>query len=217
MNELSISSTSGASTIEKSSYSIPRGYLESSKASVNLTLIQSLDSDLDDASTIDFGDSALASGISLTAEEILAKINELLKADLPEGIESLAPSEVTPEATAERIVNGSTAFFSIYAQQNPDLEGEDLLNSFLDTIRGGIDQGYNEAVSILDGLGAFSIEGVKSGVEETRRLIDVKLAEFEARKREELGLPSVKIGARAAESTQEAVLSQAGSSLNVIA
>ena len=104
-------------------------------------------------------------GLVLTAREIVDRINELLKIKLPNGIESLKPQEVTPEATADRIVSGVTAFFDIYAKQHPDLSDEDLVTSFMDTIRGGVEQGYSDAYGILEGLGAFQFEGVRAGVE----------------------------------------------------
>jgi hypothetical protein len=55
-------------------------------------------------------------------------------------------------------------------------------------VRKGVDQGYDEAYSILDGIGAFEVDGVKSGVEETKRLIDEKLNAFEQYLAKELGI-----------------------------
>lgn len=160
----------------------------------------------------------LYEALSLTAKEIVDKINEQLKASLPDGVQSLTPEQVTPDATAERIVNGSVAFFDIYAKQNKNLEGEELLNSFLGQVRKGIDQGYGEAFDILKGLGAFDIEGVQKGVETTRSLIDEKLAAFEAAKRKELGLePKESAASVAANKAKSDVLAQAGSAINTVA
>lgn len=47
------------------------------------------------------------------------------------------------------------------------------------TIRKGIDEGYKQAASILGDLGAFEIDGIKSGIEETMRLVEEKLKAFE--------------------------------------
>lgn len=130
----------------------------------------------------------LYKSLTLTADEIVAKINEQLKIELPEGVQSLKPEEVTPEATADRIVKGVTAFFDIFAKQNSSLDAEALLNKFMSEIRKGVEQGYGEAIDILRGLGAFEFAGVEEGVRTTKVLIDEKLAVYEKKKREELGL-----------------------------
>lgn len=145
-------------------------------------------SDAVDTSSVSFED--LYKGLSITAQKLVDKLNELLKDKLPNGIQSLKPEDVTSDATAENIVNGATAFYDVFAKQNPNLEGEDLLNKFLETIKSGIQQGYDDAYQTLDGLGAFQFDGVKSSVEETKVLIEEKLKAFEDFKRQELGLPA---------------------------
>lgn len=137
---------------------------------------------------IDVDISGLDKNLSFTAQKVLAKLNELLKEKLPEGIESLKAEEYTPEKTADRIVAGVTALFSAFSKQNGDLSQDEVLSRFMSLVTKGVEQGYNDAYSTLDGLGAFEFEGVKSGVEQTKRLIDQKLKAFEAEKRKELGL-----------------------------
>lgn len=129
----------------------------------------------------------LYQALSLTAREIVDKINEQIKVSLPAGVQSLKPEDVTPEATAERIVTGVTAFFDIYAKQHKNLQGEDLVNSFLSEVRKGVDKGYSEAFDILKSLGAFKFEGVQEGIEKTKSLIDQKLEVFGNEKKKELG------------------------------
>lgn len=154
--------------------------------------------------------------LSVTAREVVAKLNELLAAKLPNGLEGLKPEDTTPEATAERIVSGATSYFEVFKRQNPNLSDEELLNRFLSTIRGGIDRGYSEAVGTLEGLGAFEFEGVKSGVEKTRQLVDEKLAAFEAFKREELGLAPKSVGSDVTRDTTGALLGQASGLLRAL-
>ena len=89
----------------------------------------------------EIGPRDLTKSLALTARELAAKIEELLEGKLPKPLAEYTPDEVTPEATAERIVQGATAFFSIFAKQNPQLAGQDLLNAFMNTIRSGIKQG----------------------------------------------------------------------------
>jgi hypothetical protein len=153
----------------------------------------------------------LYKSLSVTAKKMVDKINELLKAKLPNGVQSLKPEDVTPDATAEKIVQGATSYFDVFAKQNPNLEGVDLLNKFLETIRGGIKTGYDDAVGTLEGLGAFEFDGVKSGIERTKELIGEKLAAWEAFKRKELGIDPTEDAA--ANEVTSGIVSQAGGSI----
>lgn len=117
-------------------------------------------------------------GLTLLAQKVLSKLDEILQAELPNGIASLNPEDHTAEKTAQRIADGVTALFPIFAKQNPELQGEELMSAFLETVNGGIKQGYSEAVDILKGIGAFEFEGVESGIEETMKLVDQKLKAF---------------------------------------
>lgn len=162
---------------------------------------------LGDDDTVEFSFDA-AKGVTLTAQEIVGKLNELLKKQLPNGIESLKPEEVTPEATATRIVQGTTALFDAFAEQNPELEGDELVDAFIAEVKKGVEAGYEDAFETLEALGAFSFDGVQSGIEETKRLIGEKLDSFAAYLREKLGV----------QSTVEAELEkQSGATLNAAA
>lgn len=148
---------------------------------------------LDKASTgtdyVDVGMKEVYKSLTVLADQVIAKLNEIMATELPDGVASLKPEEHTPEATAQRIADGVTALLPIYAEQHPELEGEELIKSFMETIRGGVKQGYDEAMGILDAIGALSIDGVSQGIEETMRLVEEKLKYFEDKYREEHGLP----------------------------
>lgn len=130
--------------------------------------------------------------LTVLADEIVSTLDELLAEELPDGIRSLRAEDYTPEKTAERIVDGVTGLLGVYAQQNPDLEGEELISSFMDEVRSGVEQGYAQAASILGDLGAFSFEGVESGIEQTMKLVEEKLVAFETNYREQNGLANPK-------------------------
>ncbi len=85
--------------------------------------------------------------------------------------------DVSPEATAERIVSLSTAFFPAYQDANPDLDFDTALNQFVDVISGGIDQGFAEAREILDGLQVLNGD-IASNIDATYELVQDKLAAF---------------------------------------
>ena len=130
--------------------------------------------------TINVGMEDIYKSLTVLADEITGKLNDILGEDAPAGgIASLNPEDFTPEKTADIIVKGTTAMMDIYAKQNPNLEGEELLNSFMKTIRGGIDEGYNQAKSILGDVGAFEFDGVEDGISKTMSLVEEKLQAFE--------------------------------------
>ncbi len=144
----------------------------------------------DDAAVVDLKS---GTGIALTAQQIVDKINSLLAKQLPEGLASLSPEQTTPEATADFIVSNATALFSSYQKQNPDLEDEELVEQFMQELRSGIESGYSDAYDTLEGLGAFEFEGVREGVEQTRILIEEKLVKFEQELRKSLGITELGI------------------------
>ena len=92
--------------------------------------------------------------------------------------------DTSPKATADRIVSFATNFYSRYKELNPGGSEEETLNNFLELIKGGIDKGFNEAVTILQGLQVY--EGkVESDADETYKLIEQGLESFRERVLEE--------------------------------
>ncbi|MDX1451941.1 MAG: DUF5610 domain-containing protein, partial [Oleiphilaceae bacterium] len=88
--------------------------------------------------------------------------------------------DVSPEATAKRIVDFSTGLFELYKQSNPDLAPQEQLDRFLEVIGGGIDTGFGEARDILDGLGVLEGE-IEENVDRTYDLVQEGLEAFRAR------------------------------------
>jgi len=120
--------------------------------------------------------------LALLLNTALDKINEVLAPELGEdAIQKAADSglDFSPEATAERIVSLSTAFFSAFKEQHQGEEESVLLKNFLDTIGSGIDKGFEQAREILQGLQVLQGE-VASNIDETYSLVQDKLAVFEA-------------------------------------
>ncbi|MFW5425941.1 MAG: DUF5610 domain-containing protein [Methylophagaceae bacterium] len=120
--------------------------------------------------------------LSLVLKTALEGINEALQESMGDNaIQSAYDSDldISAEATAERIVSLSTAFFGSYQQQHPELDTDEALTKFIDVIRGGIDTGFGEAreilgsLNVLDGTIATNIdltydlvqEGLKTFVE----------------------------------------------------
>lgn len=95
-------------------------------------------------------------GLALLYRTAIEGINEYLAPTMgPNAIQNAMSQDNSPEATAERILSQSTAFFEGYARQHPDKDPEQLVRDFVDTIRGGFEKGFNEAADILTGLGVM--------------------------------------------------------------
>jgi len=124
--------------------------------------------------------SASDSPQALVLKTALEGINDALKETLGDNaIQTAYDSglDVSPDATAERIVSLSTAFFSSYQQQHPELSQEDAVSNFTALISGGIDQGFSEARDILSGLSV--LEGdIATNIDSTYDLVQEKLTAF---------------------------------------
>jgi hypothetical protein len=166
-----------------------------------------------DAAEVNLTVSDLYKGLSVSVREILAQLNKMLEGKLPNGIEGIKPEDATPERTADTIVRGIAAMFDGYSKSNPELDPEELVSRFFASARRGVEAGYSSAFSTLQDLGAFGFEGVQSGVEETKSLIEEKLKSFEAAKRREYGLTIDLPDQEVTDSVSEAVLTQAGGAL----
>lgn len=124
-----------------------------------------------------FGDpnSAPENALKITFQEAIDKLNEILTAEFQqadfkpisqEALKNQGGMEYwTPENTAQRIVDGSTAFLAGFQKIHPELEGEELIDRFLDVIGGGITQGFNQARGVLEDL-----KVLEGDVEETIEL-----------------------------------------------
>jgi len=85
--------------------------------------------------------------------------------------------DVSPEATAKRIVDMSTAFLAAFKKQHPDEDDDTVLKRFMDTIGGGIEQGFKEARGILDGLGVLKGD-IAGNIDKTWELVQKGLKDF---------------------------------------
>lgn len=160
------------------------------------------------ADSVDTSLSQLYQGLTTTAKSIVDKINDLLKSKVPNGVQSLDPQEVTPEATADRIVKSISGLFDAFAKSNSDLSSQDLLTKFMDAVRSGVKTGYDDAFKTLKDLGAFDFNGVQDGVEKTRSLLDTKLDALEDDLKQKLGITPAQDAS--ADATKTAILAQAG-------
>lgn len=123
---------------------------------------------------------ASSNSLSLTFKAAIEGINDALKETLGDNaIQHSYDSgvDVSPDATAERIVSLSSAFFGSYQEQHPELSQEESLTSFVDIISGGINTGFDEARNILSGLQVLE-GGIASNIDLTYDLVQQKLTAF---------------------------------------
>lgn len=96
--------------------------------------------------------------------------------------------DTSPEATAGRIVGFATSLFSLYQQQKPNTDQEQQLDDFMAVIGKGIEQGFADAIKILEGLQVFNGE-VKTGVDTTYDLVQQGLQSFREKMLESFKTP----------------------------
>lgn len=147
-----------------------------------------------------FGDESTrdSNALRILYQEAVEQLNEMLAPEFganaisQERLDAQGGMEYwTPENTADRIVAGTTAFFEGFQKQNPGLEGEELIDAFLEKIGGGIEKGFSEATNILEGFGVY--EGsIKENAEKTNELVKQGLADFKQAQMEAMGLAKPK-------------------------
>ncbi|WP_319557466.1 DUF5610 domain-containing protein [Thiomicrorhabdus sp.] len=132
---------------------------------------------------------AKQNALKITYQSAIEKLNEQLSADL--GLDPQAEPLISqkrleeqggmdywsPENTAGRIVQGSTAFLGAFQNAHPELEGDALIERFVEVIGGGIEQGFAEAKGFLGDLNVY--EGsIADTVEQTYQEVQKLLSEF---------------------------------------
>ncbi|MGB1263357.1 MAG: DUF5610 domain-containing protein [Cognaticolwellia sp.] len=149
----------------------PESIALSNKKQLNAAIIES---------TLKFSSSVGDQPLSLLLKTALQGINEALQASgVENNVEAAFESgtDFSPQATAERIVAFSTQFISAYQEQHPDMAQKESLTSFVDIIKGGIEQGFGEAKDILSGLEVLAGD-ISDNIEQTYQLVQQGLQAF---------------------------------------
>lgn len=118
--------------------------------------------------------------MALLLKTAIDNLNEVLAPEFGDNaIQRAAESglDVSPEATADRIVTLSTAFFARYQEAHPEKDLDTALTDFVELIGGGVDQGFAEAREILDGLGVLRGD-IASNIDKTYELVQAGLKAF---------------------------------------
>lgn len=138
------------------------------------------------------GQSAENQSLKLTYQAAIEKLNEVLMAEMPQAENGeTAPTPIseetlkaqggmeywTPENTAKRIVEGATAFLAGFQNTHPELEGEALMDKFLEVVGGGLTQGFDEAKNLLGDLDVLKGD-IADNIEKTYQLVQDGLQNF---------------------------------------
>ncbi|WP_168188912.1 DUF5610 domain-containing protein [Thiomicrorhabdus sediminis] len=140
-----------------------------------------------------FGDGTLTqqNTLKITYQAAIEKLNEILSEQMQITPNENQPAPIseealksqggldywTPENTAKRIADGAIAFLPGFQRANPELEGEELINHFLDVVGGGLTSGFDEARDILGDLNVLEGE-VANNIDRTYGLLQDRLTIF---------------------------------------
>ena len=119
--------------------------------------------------------------LALLYKTAINGINEALEPTLgKDAVQNAATSQDnSPQATAERIVKLSTAFYDAYRQQNGLEDNAQSRAQFVEVIRGGFETGFKEAQQVLEGLKVLGGE-VAAGIDKTFELVMKGFDDFAA-------------------------------------
>jgi len=112
---------------------------------------------------------------------VIDTLNTELEADLgdtPLQTAYATQLDVSPKATALRILSRATGFFESYRAQHADLNENDARARFKDLLRSGVTQGFDQARDILQGLGVLEAD-IASAIDATYTLVMQGLNAFQ--------------------------------------
>jgi hypothetical protein len=96
--------------------------------------------------------------------------------------------DLSPEATASRIVEFATSFYAAFQTNHADQESLPRLDDFTQLIRGAVDEGFAQSRDLLEGLGEIS-EETAADIDRTYGLVMGGIDDFDRAERESLMAP----------------------------
>lgn len=129
-----------------------------------------------EASSEDVSISTGTKPMELLYKAVIESVNEVLEENAIQ-VSIALEADASPEATAEKIVSTSTALFTSYLEQHPDLSTEEAASSFVEIIKNGINKGFADAREILDGLNTLD-ENTSTNIDTTYDLSQQGLLSF---------------------------------------
>ena len=152
------------------------------------------------------GKATTSMGLQISFQAAVDAINQKLKEDL--GLSATDDDPINqdklnaqgmeywnPENTSQRLIQGAMNFLPAFQNAHPELEGQALNDKFMEVVGGGLTQGFEEARSFLDDLGAMN-EEIGNNIDSTYSLMQSGL---QLRLADALGLDYEQVNATTAE------------------
>jgi len=115
-------------------------------------------------------------------ENIAEKFGAISAAD----VDVLSGTDTSPENTSKTIFDFAISFYDAYKEQRAGEDEGEVLDDFVSTIRGAIDDGFAEALDILSGMPGFNDE-ISAGIDETYDYLQEMLDDFSEEQQEQIG------------------------------
>ncbi|MBQ38810.1 MAG: DUF5610 domain-containing protein [Candidatus Latescibacteria bacterium] len=93
--------------------------------------------------------------------------------------------DVSPEATAKRIVDFATSFFGAFQANHADDEGSVQIDGFSQLIKDAVEEGFAQSRDVLEGIGKISGQ-VSDDIDETYHLVMGGIDSFVVEQQESL-------------------------------
>lgn len=174
-NKTETDDTSAQNTAAETSSSNKVGTVAESKQQFNSSIVEAALS-----VSISSGNDSL----SLLYKTAIENINEALQPELGDNaIQASAANndDNSPEGTATRILSFISSLYELYRSQKvesgEEFEEADLAAKFVGIVGGGVDKGFNEAKTILTGLGVFNGD-IEANANKTYELVQKGLQLF---------------------------------------
>lgn len=160
----------------------PASAIAKSRANLNSAIVQT---------TMNVSLNAGNEPLALLLKAAINGINEELQPTLgKDAIEHAAASEDnSPQATADRILSMSTAFYDAYREQNKLEDNAASREQFVGVIRGGFEKGFKDAQQVLQGLKVLGGD-VAAGIDQTFALVMKGYDDFAAGPQTQPGGPA---------------------------
>lgn len=129
----------------------------------------------------DYAQKVLKNSLAERLDQAFAEVG--VEMDTKELLES--GLDTSPEATAKRIVDFSTGFFSAFKGNNKDLKDQEQVDSFTTMIKEAVEKGFEDAGQILKGIGELSQE-VQGGIDKTYSLVMKGIDDFAEKEKQSL-------------------------------
>jgi len=158
--------------------------------------------------------------VNLSTTFSIEEVNRLMESEIGKKVadmfkeaaidpSSIADTDWSPEATAERIFQGTTGMFEIWREQHKDQSEAELIDSFEEVLRKSVDKGAEEAIGLIKARLFDNEDSVVGTAMDTMSLVHKKFDDFFENLRANLESPGDDASAKNSEVNNDKGPSQA--------